>query len=91
MAPVSHEQLKNRVEVAVNLAKLEGKVDTGFSNLQGDIKLLHTKMDSILELRNDVKEHGKQIARWQGVSAVIGAIGIVLAGWYAKAHNFFLG
>lgn len=61
------DELKFRVELAARLATIETKMDANHTQLL-------TQLQPILQLHDTVQEHDRDISKWKGANAVLGAL-----------------
>jgi hypothetical protein len=78
----TEEELKFRENLSSRLSAIDGKLDN-----------LHDKLTPILDMQATVKEHDRQIHRWQGINSVLATIAALavsaLAALYGEFRHFF--
>jgi hypothetical protein len=78
--------MSNEIELAERLTRIE----EGQKHLEEKLDLHHKNLElqlsPILELREDVKQHDRDISWWKGVNAMIVFIGTLLAAFFGKIH-----
>jgi hypothetical protein len=78
--------MSNEIELAERLTRIEEGQKLLDQKMDLHHKNLELQLSPLLELREEVKEHAKDINRWKGVNAVIVFVGTLLAAFFGKIH-----